>query len=130
MTIVVAYVPRPEGHAALDKGIAMAKESGERLVVVNASPGGPHDDTTMIDGSELERLEQRLVDEAVPGEVKQFVRGNSAVNEIYALIEKENASLLIIGLRRRSAVGKLLLGSVAQELLLNVSCPVLAVKAG
>lgn len=129
MSIVVAYVHRPEGQAALDKGIAMAKQSGERLVVVNASPGGHQDDTSMIDGFHLEELEQRLASEHVKGEVKQFVRGNSAVDEIQALVEKENASVLIIGLRKRSAVGKLLLGSVAQELLLNISCPVLAVKA-
>lgn len=129
MTIVVAYVPRPEGVAALNKGIAMAQEARERLVIVNASPGGHHDDNSMIDGSELERLEQRLANDGVQGEVKQFVRGNTAVDEIQALIDKENASLLIIGLRKRSAVGKLLLGSVAQELLLNVTCPVLAVKA-
>ena len=109
MTIVVAYVPRPEGVAALDKGIAMAKESRERLVVVNASPGGHHDDNSMIDGSELERLEQRLANDGVEGEVKQFVRGNTAVDEIQALIDKENASLLIIGMRKRSEVGKLLI---------------------
>ena len=39
MTILVAYVPRPEGQAALDKAIEIAQRRNERLVVVNASPG-------------------------------------------------------------------------------------------
>jgi len=57
------------------------------------------------------------------------VRGKSAVEEIQTLTETLPVSVLVIGLRKRSPVGKLIMGSVAQELLLSVSCPVLAVKA-
>ena len=62
-------------------------------------------------------------------EVKQFVRGNSAITEIEMLVSERQVSLVVIGLRVRSRVGKLLLGSVAQDILLSVPCPVLAVKA-
>ena len=60
MTIIVAYVARPEGQAALDKGIEIAKRRNERLVVVNASPGGAKEDASMIDVSEYERVEKVL----------------------------------------------------------------------
>jgi nucleotide-binding universal stress UspA family protein len=63
------------------------------------------------------------------GEFKQFVGGQSAVAEIESMVESLSVSLLIIGLRKRSPVGKLIMSSVAQDLLLSVSCPVLAVKA-
>jgi len=129
MTILVAYVARPEGQAALDKGMEIAKRRNERLVVVNASPGGAKEDSTMADVQEVERVEKLLKDAGIDAEFKQFVRGKSAVEEIESLVETLQASVLIIGLRKRSPVGKLILGSVAQELLLSVSCPVLAVKA-
>jgi nucleotide-binding universal stress UspA family protein len=58
------------------------------------------------------------------------VRGKSAVEEIETLVTTLPASLVIIGLRSRSKVGKLILGSAAQDILMSVSCPVLAVKAG
>jgi nucleotide-binding universal stress UspA family protein len=51
------------------------------------------------------------------------------VDEINELVDSRDISVLVIGLRKRTAVGKLLLGSVAQELLMTVSCPVLCVKA-
>ncbi|MCX7247291.1 MAG: universal stress protein [Burkholderiales bacterium] len=129
MTVLVAYVPRPEGQAALDKGIEVAKRRNERLVVVNASPGGSKEDPSLADVQDYERVQQLLSDSGLDTELKQFVRGKNAVEEIEGLVETLGASLLIIGLRKRSPVGKLIMGSVAQELLLSVSCPVLAVKA-
>lgn len=129
MTILVAYVPRPEGHAALSKGLEIAKRRNERLLVVNAGPGGHGDDPSIAGVSDVERVEKLLKASAVNGEFKQFGRGKSTVEEIESLVDSLPASLLIIGLRKRTAVGKLLLGSVAQELLLSAPCPVLAVKA-
>ena len=132
MTIIVAYVPRPEGQAALDKGIDIATRRNERLVVVNAGPGGSQsqEDSSVMNGYEAERVEANLASLPIEVEFKQFVRGKSAVEEIEDLVEQLQPSLLIIGLRKRSAVGKLLLGSVAQDILMSVPCPVLAVKAG
>jgi nucleotide-binding universal stress UspA family protein len=129
MTIVVAYVPRPEGQVALQTGIEMSKSRNERLVVVNASPGGSGEDASKADYLDVERVEQMLVDNGIDAEFKQFIRGKNAVEEIEALVDSVQASVLIIGLRKRSPLGKLIMGSVAQEILLSVSCPVLAVKA-
>lgn len=129
MTILVAYVPRPEGQAALDKGIEIATRRNEPLVVVNASPGGTKIDPSAIDVVDVERVERILKNSGLNAELKQFVRGKSAVEEIESLVESLNVSVLVIGLRKRSPVGKLIMGSVAQEILLTVPCPILAVKA-
>ncbi|MDD3937937.1 universal stress protein [Rhodoferax sp.] len=130
MTILVAYVPRPEGQAALNKGIELASRRNEHLLVVNASPGGRTEDPSFADAQDYERVQELLSNTGLDFELKQYVRGNNAVEEILALVESLNVSLLVIGLRKRSKVGKLIMGSVAQELLLTVPCPVLAVKAG
>lgn len=129
MTILVAYAPRPEGQAALDQGIEIAKQRNELLMVVNASPGGEKDDPAMADVLDYERVEKLLKAAGLAYELKQFVRGNSAADEIVTLTETLPISMVVIGLRKRSPVGKLIMGSVAQDILLNVPCPVLAVKA-
>jgi len=129
LTILVAYVPRPEGQAALDKGIEIATRRNEPLVVVNASPGGTKIDPSAIDVVDVERVERLLKNSGLNAELKQFVRGKSAIEEIESLVESLHVSVLVIGLRKRSPVGKLIMGSVAQEILLTVPCPILAVKA-
>ena len=129
MTILVAYAPRPEGQAALDQGIEIAKQRQELLLVVNASPGGEREDPAMADTLDYARIGDLLAASGVRYELKQFVRGKSAAAEIQTLTETLPISMVIIGLRKRSAVGKLLLGSMAHDILMSVPCPVLAVKA-
>ena len=53
----------------------------------------------------------------------------SPAEDLIGVAEEEAADFIVIGLRRRSPVGKLILGSNAQRILLDASCPVLAVKA-
>lgn len=128
MTILVAYAPRPEGLAALDKGIEIAKRRNEALLVVNATPGDG-DDVAMASAQDVERVEKILADAGVTAEFKQYGRGKGTVEEIENLVATLPISLLVIGLRKRSAVGKLIMGSVAQDLLMSIPCPILAVKA-
>jgi len=129
MTIIVAYAPRPEGRAALDKGIEIAKRRKERLLVVNAMSGGNHDDPSFADAGDAEAVEKQVAAAGIAAEFKQFVRGKNAVSEIVELAGSPEVSLVIVGLRNRSPVGKLFLGSVSRDILLSVPCPVLAVKA-
>lgn len=129
MTIVVAYVPRPEGLAALSKGIEIAQRQNERLFVLNASPGGNKEDPTIASERDAEEIQRQIAASGLDAEYKQFVRGRTVLEEIQALIESNNISLVVIGLRKRSPVGKLLLGSTSQEILLGVPCPVLCVKS-
>ena len=129
MTILVAYVPRPEGQTAVDKGIEIAKERNEKLIVVNATPGGSGEDPSRADAQDVERIEQLLSVSGITAEFKQFVRGKNAVEELEEMVATHNVSLLVIGLRKRTAVGKLIMGSMAQEILMNIPCPILTVKA-
>ena len=129
MTILVAYVPRPEGQAALEKGIELAKERNEFLIVVNATPGGTGDDPSRADAQDVERVEQLISVSGIQSEFKQFVRGKNAVEELEEMVLAHQVSMLVIGLRKRTAVGKLIMGSMAQEILMTIPCPILAVKA-
>jgi nucleotide-binding universal stress UspA family protein len=130
-TIVVGYVPKPEGRAALRRGAEEAKLRDSRLVVVNSHRGGrefDRDDAAEAE-AQLEEVRSELTSAGVEHEVRQLVRGMDPAEDLVAVAEEVGAEFIVIGLRRRSPVGKLILGSNAQRVLLDAPCPVLAVKA-
>lgn len=131
-TVVVGYVAKPEGEAALGTAIAEARLRAASLVVVSSHRGGQEYDEGRAASAqaELDALRARLEEAGVPFTLRQTVRGLEPAEDLIAVAEEHSADLLVIGLRRRSPVGKLILGSNAQRVLLDAPCAVLAVKAG
>jgi nucleotide-binding universal stress UspA family protein len=127
MTVVVGYIPNERGRAALEGGIAEARWRGERLVVVNASKGDALVDPRFATEAGIAELKAELAGLDLDVDVRQSV-GRDAASELLNVVAETSASLLVIGLRHRSAVGKALWGSTAQHLLLECPCPVLSVK--
>jgi nucleotide-binding universal stress UspA family protein len=131
-TIVVGYVPKPEGRAALRRAAEEALLRDSRLVVVNSHRGGREFDRedAVESESQLEEVRNELTTVGVEHEVRQLVRGMDPAEDLINVATEVGAEFIVIGLRRRSPVGKLILGSNAQRVLLDAPCPVLAVKAG
>ena len=69
-----------------------------------------------------------LSESGLEHELRVLERGHEASDELVDVAEELDAELIVIGLRRRSPVGKLILGSNAQRVLLDAPCPVLTVK--
>jgi nucleotide-binding universal stress UspA family protein len=115
--IVVGYSSRPEGRAALKRGLSEARLREAAVVVLDTSSdtGAPG-------------LAEELAASGVSYEIRTTDAHDSA-EELIKTAEATEADFIVIGLRRRSPVGKLLLGSNAQRVLLDAACPVLAVKA-
>jgi nucleotide-binding universal stress UspA family protein len=129
--VVVGYVPKPEGQAALTSAIAEAKLRDAKVVVVNSHRGGQDFDRAASQKveSEMEAVKSALDEAGVDHEIRQLVRGFEPAEDLIGIAADVSAELIVIGLRRRSPVGKLILGSNAQRILLDAKCPVLAVKA-
>ena len=130
--VVVGYVAKPEGDAAVEQGIAEARLRNATLIVVNSHRGGREfdDDTSVQSDRDLSALEAKLQESGLTYEVRQLVRGFEPAEDLIGIAESSDAELIVIGLRRRTPVGKLILGSNAQRILLDAHCPVLAVKVG
>ena len=129
MSVVVGYVPTPEGEAALSHAIERARKDGARLVVVNSSRGDALVDERYALPEQVRALEQRLASAGLEHLLVHGIRGNDAADELLGAAEQHRADLIVIGVRRRSPLGKLIMGSTAQRVLLESACPVLAVKA-
>lgn len=130
MTILVGYSPSPEGKAAVTFGIDQAKAFDDTVIVLNAGIGETPDERGVATNQDMDELKEALRSSGVSHEILQFLRGNDPVEELLALAEAtEDTRMIVIGSRRRSPVGKLIMGSTAQRIILDSDVPVVSVKS-
>lgn len=131
MKIVVGFIDNPEGQAAIDKAIEEAKLRDASLVVINSKLGGRHDEAEdyIAMAKAMEDLEARLNETGIAYDIHEYARGQKPAKDIVQAVEEHGADMIVIGIRKRSATGKMLLGSNALDILHDATVPVLCVKA-
>jgi nucleotide-binding universal stress UspA family protein len=130
MNIVVGYVDSPEGEAAIDQAIAESRLRGGKVVVVHSMVGGDHEDTEDYRrmSAAMESVHDRLHAEGIDHCTHEYVRGQEPVQDLLGAVADHDAGMIVIGIRSRSATGKLILGSNALDILRDATVPVLCVK--
>jgi len=127
MGIVVGYLATPEGHAALDAAIDEAKRRSVSVVVVLSARPDESEERREQAERDLARVRDELDAAGVAHDVR-LLAGGDAADDLISTAEQVGAELVVLGLRRRSPVGKLILGSNAQRVLFDAPCAVLTVK--
>jgi nucleotide-binding universal stress UspA family protein len=129
MTVLVGFIPTAVGEAAFAAALSEAQRRQEDLLVVNSPRDGAPVSAALAPESLIEELTHRASAAGIDITVRQEPHtGGELADAILRIAREANASVIVIGLRQRSAVGKLLLGSTAQRILLDADRPVLAVK--
>ena len=130
MKILVGF----DGTNAAGEAIALAEQHsrafGATIILAYSMVGGPdvpRKDFEIAENS-LGHEKNILLDKKIPCETILSVRGLEAGEDLVQLAGQHKADEVIVGVRRRSKVGKIIFGSTAQYVVLNAPCPVVTVK--
>jgi nucleotide-binding universal stress UspA family protein len=129
VTVLLAYVSTPEGDAALTVAVQETQLRSTDAVVVNITRPEAAIDSPFSAEQTLDAVAERFASVGVNAEIRQLPPTADVAQAILDAATDTGAEVLVIGLRRRSAVGKFVLGSTSQRILLGADCPVVAVKA-
>lgn len=128
MTILLSYTPTEPGRAAAEAAIHEAAAHDTGLVVVNARRGGALVESRTASDEDLDAIVRDAREAGVAATIDR-PENTDVVEAILHAASEHRAEAIVIGIRHRSPVGKLLLGSTAQQILLDAPCPVIAVKS-
>ena len=105
-----------------------ARLTSSRVVVVNTGHYGDFSHPNYATSADIDALDAQLTTAGIDHEIRRSLESTSAAEAILEAAVDSTADLIVIGVHRRSPVGKLFSGSTAQHVLLEADCPVLAVK--
>ena len=130
MKILVGF----DGSNVSKEAVSLAQQHAvtfkAEIIIAHSMVGGPEVPRKdfQIAENNIEHEKIRLLDNNVPCESILSVRGLQAGEDLVQLAKENNVDEIIIGVHRRSKVGKLLFGSTAQYVILTAPCPVVSVK--
>ena len=130
MKILVGYDETNAAKEAIALAEQHARVFGAKIILVYSMVGGPEVPREDFETAEksLEYEKDTLRDKKIPCDSILSVQGLEAGEDLVRLADERKADEIIIGVRRRSRVGKVLFGSTAQYVVLNATCPVVTVK--
>ncbi len=130
MKILVGYDRTAEAGRALELAVRHAKVFGAKVCVLTSRSTGTDEELPDIKKDE-ERLKnaKKLLEEAgVDCETYLLIRGETPAEDIIDFAEKNEVDEIIVGIAKKSRVGKLIFGSNAQYVILHATCPVVTVQ--
>jgi nucleotide-binding universal stress UspA family protein len=130
MKILVGYDESRVAEAALTLALKHAKAFGADILVVTSLEQGPmlkKEDIDMAE-SKLEKIKTPFTADDIPCETRTTVSYQSPGEDLVNFAKENDVDEIIIGVKRRSKVGKLVFGSNAQYVILEAPCPVVSVQ--
>jgi nucleotide-binding universal stress UspA family protein len=130
MKILVGYDGSNVAAAAVALAAAHAGVFGAQVhIATSLSKGTDRQQREIRDGeAALEKMRDVCQKEGVPCETHLLIRGLSVGEDLVQFASENDVEEIIVGVKRRSKVGKLLMGSTAQYVILKAHCPVVTIK--
>lgn len=135
MTVAVIHAVSPEGRQALRSAATAAGEKAQPLTVLHVLSGSQDARAAAAEAEAVRRevdaelTRSGAAAQAPAYDLRTAPPGSDPGAALVELVEASGAELVVLGSRRRSPVGKFLLGGTTQRVLLDVEVPVLVVKA-
>ena len=124
--ILLAYVPSATSEAAFDFAVEEAERRDASLLVL-ASERAP--DPRKARGVPDKRpLQERLEETGLGFELRTVPRRDDPADDILDAVEHDDVALVVLGIRKRTPIGKILLGSTSQRVAIESPVPVVLVK--
>lgn len=129
MKILIAYDQNTAVSNVLDRGVSRARETKGSVYLVRTCSQGLKEEEIADIEKRLDELKKDVFDSvSIPCETHLLIRGVNPGEDIVRYAKQQKVDEIVIGIKKRSKLGKLVFGSNAQNIILEAHCPVLCVK--
>lgn len=128
--IMVCFDGSETAEDAVRFAAARAEAISGEVLVVTTIRGGPEvpRETFVARERELDWAKSLLEEMAIQCSTRLIIGSTTPGEELVRFALENQVDEIIVGVRKRSRVGKLVFGSTAQYVILNAPCPVVTMK--